>query len=129
MDEIDPANLGYRVMDEVAFEITKKAVREKVDNFLKEKDLTPTGQERANLYRINYYQMLFWMMAQPVAKQVPDDAEPEPEGKVLFSFKIPDWVFPVAKFAHEYKWVFEGIGFGCVAYLTIMMLSDFLGKH
>lgn len=106
MDDIEPETLGYRVMDEVAFEITRRAVREKVDNFLKERDLTPTGQERANLYRRNYYHMLFWMMAQPVAKQ---ELEPQPvpsEGKVIWSIDIPSpkelwakWKEPLTIFA------------------------------
>lgn len=91
MDDTEPETLGYRVMDEVAFEIARRAVREKVDNFLKERDLTPTGQERANLYRRNYYHTLFWMMAQPVASPISDESEDE-DATVLWTIDIPKWV-------------------------------------
>lgn len=110
MDDLEPAEFGFRVMDDKAFEITKATMRKKVDDFLKEKGLTPTGQERATLYRVNYYHMLFWMMAQPVADPVEQEPE-EPHAKVLFSINIPEWVTSW----ETRMWVFvTAVGLGCL---------------
>ena len=131
MDDLEPYDLGYRVMDDTAFEITRRTMREKVDAFLKEKNLHPTGQERANLYRINYYHMLFWMMAQPVADPVDQKATDEMADAVKSDGWDIDWALAFTRlrdWVASKSWL-EWVGIACVWWLFVSMLGDMFGKR